>query len=54
MKGIVGENLTGSVAREYGCAFGTFLKGLGDDKNEKLDVCIGGIPDPAEKCLNEV
>ncbi|MFC1737871.1 phosphoglucosamine mutase [Planctomycetota bacterium] len=41
MRGIVGENLTGSVAREYGCAFGTFLKGLGDDKDEKLPVCIG-------------
>ncbi|MCJ7777068.1 MAG: phosphoglucosamine mutase [Sedimentisphaerales bacterium] len=26
MRGIVGENLTPSIAAEYGCAFGTFLK----------------------------
>ena len=26
MRGIVGENLTESVATEYGWAFGTFLK----------------------------
>ncbi|GAF89730.1 unnamed protein product, partial [marine sediment metagenome] len=26
MRGIVGENLTASIAAEYGCGFGTFLK----------------------------
>ncbi len=46
LRGIVGENLTPSIAAEYGCAFGTFLK----DKYERTtqyaerntkSVCIG-------------
>jgi phosphomannomutase len=39
VRGIVGENLTPSIAAEYGCAFGTFLK----EKNfeSRLSVCIG-------------
>ena len=41
MRGIVGENLTPSVAVEYGCAFGTFLKNQSDGKDKKLSVCIG-------------
>ncbi len=41
MRGIVGENLTGSVAVEYGCAFGTFLKKKYGDKKDRLSVCIG-------------
>ena len=28
LRGVVGENLTASIATEYGCAFGTFLKDL--------------------------
>jgi phosphomannomutase len=39
VRGIVDENLTPSIAAEYGCAFGTFLK----EKNfeSRLSVCIG-------------
>jgi len=33
MRGIVGENLTASVAVEYGCAFGTFLKNTSAGEN---------------------
>jgi len=41
LRGIVGENLTASVADEYGRAFGKFLKGRYTGKKEKLSVCIG-------------
>lgn len=41
MRGIVGENLTPSIAAEYGCAFGKFLKNRHTDKKRKLSVCIG-------------
>ncbi len=42
MRGIVGENLTASVAADYGCAFGTFLKsGHAETKDSRLSVCIG-------------
>lgn len=41
LRGIIGENLTASVAKEYGCAFGTFLKDRAAGKKEKLSVCIG-------------
>ncbi|MHC4738002.1 MAG: phosphoglucosamine mutase [Planctomycetota bacterium] len=40
MRGIVGENLTADISREYGCAFGTYLKERNAGK-EKLSVCIG-------------
>ncbi|MCJ7693712.1 MAG: phosphoglucosamine mutase [Sedimentisphaerales bacterium] len=41
LRGIVGENLTASVADEYGRAFGKFLKEKYAGKKEKLSVCIG-------------
>jgi phosphomannomutase len=41
MRGIVGESLTPSIAAEYGCAFGKFLKNRHTGKEEKLSVCIG-------------
>jgi phosphomannomutase len=41
MRGIVGENLTPSIAAEYGCAFGKFLKNRHTDKKGELSVCIG-------------
>jgi phosphomannomutase len=41
MRGIVGENLTDSVAADYGSAFGTFLKKIHAGRKEKLSVCIG-------------
>ena len=41
MRGIVGENLSASVATDYGCAFGTFLKENHSGKKRKLSVCVG-------------
>jgi phosphomannomutase len=59
VRGIVGENLTASVAGEYGCAFGMFLKDLsagrlGDKyaaENRKLSVCIGRDSRPSGQML---
>ena len=51
MRGIVGENLTASVAVEYGCAFGTFLKSTCAGENEKLSVCIGRDSRPSGEML---
>lgn len=41
MRGIVGENLTPSIAAEYGCAFGTYLRKSDPNQQNKLRVCIG-------------
>jgi phosphomannomutase len=46
MRGVIGENLTASVAAEYGCAFGTFLKDDGLRPQQKgpgtpSSVCVG-------------
>ncbi len=41
MRGIVGENLTPSIAAEYGCAFGKFLRNSHTAPKGKLSVCIG-------------
>jgi phosphomannomutase len=35
MRGIVGENLRPSIAAEYGCAFGKFLKNRGNGTKGK-------------------
>ncbi len=59
VRGIVGENLTASIAAEYGCAFGTFLKDLSarrlEDRyaslNKKLSVCIGRDSRPSGQML---
>jgi len=51
MRGIVGENLTGSVAGEYGSAFGTFLKNIHAGEKEKLSVCIGRDSRPSGQML---
>jgi len=63
MRGIVGENLTASIAADYGCAFGTFLKNkyagtcgsprdsLRRAKKEKLLVCIGRDSRPSGQML---
>jgi len=51
MRGIVGENLTASIAAEYGCAFGTFLKNTSAGENEKLSVCIGRDSRPSGEML---
>jgi len=41
LRGIVGENLTPSIAAEYGCAFGAFLKKKHSGQKGRLSVCIG-------------
>ncbi|MBN2132411.1 MAG: phosphoglucosamine mutase [Sedimentisphaerales bacterium] len=41
MRGVVGENLTPAIAAEYGCAFGTFLRGDAGSEKERLSVCMG-------------
>ncbi|MCK4752385.1 MAG: phosphoglucosamine mutase [Planctomycetes bacterium] len=50
MRGIVDENLTASIASEYGCAFGTFLKDTCTGK-QKLSVCIGTDSRPSGQML---
>jgi phosphomannomutase len=49
MRGIVGENLTDSVATDYGRAFGTFLKESCTEKKRKLSVSIGRDSRPSGK-----
>ena len=51
LRGIVGENLTDSVAMEYGSAFGTFLKSVHPKRKEKLSVCIGADSRPSGPML---
>jgi len=51
MRGIVGENLTDSVATDYGRAFGTFLKNGKEELEEKLSVCIGRDSRPSGEML---
>src|SRR4030042_1377808 len=51
VRGIVGENLTASIASEYGCSFGTFLKNRIAGKNKKLSVCIGQDSRPSGQML---
>ncbi len=51
LRGIVGENLTASVATDYGCAFGTFLKEKHAEKTERLSVCIGRDSRPSGREL---
>jgi phosphomannomutase len=51
LRGIVGENLTASVAEEYGCAFGAFLKSRARGNKGKLSVCIGRDSRPSGEML---
>ena len=51
MRGIVGENLTDSVAADYGSAFGTFLKSRYTCREGKLSVCIGRDSRPSGPML---
>lgn len=61
VRGIVGENLTPSIAAEYGCGFGTFLKnkktkGLTSEsaknaRDSQLSVCIGADSRPSGRML---
>jgi phosphomannomutase len=49
MRGIIGRNLTASVAVEYGGAFGSFLRSAQPEK--KLSVCIGMDSRPSGQML---
>ena len=51
MRGIIGENLTPTIAAEYGCAFGTFLKGSSESGDEKLKVCVGRDSRPSGQMI---
>ncbi|MHC4460988.1 MAG: phosphoglucosamine mutase [Planctomycetota bacterium] len=51
MRGVVGENLTASIAAEYGCAFGTFLTNTSSGEDKKLSVCIGRDSRPSGEML---
>jgi len=51
MRGIVGENLTDSVATDYARAFGAFLKENCKEKKQKLSVSIGRDSRPSGKQL---
>ena len=51
VRGIIGENLTPSIAAEYGCAFGTFLKDTCAGEGETLSVCIGHDSRPSGQML---
>jgi len=41
MRGIVGENLTATIAVEYGCAFGGFLQRRAEVTGRRPTVCVG-------------
>lgn len=51
MRGIVGENLTVSIASDYGCAFGTFLREKYAGKKGDFSVSIGRDSRPSGKEL---
>ena len=53
IRGIVGENLTPSIAAEYGCAFGTFLRNskLKTQNSKLMSVCIGRDSRPSGQML---
>jgi phosphomannomutase len=51
LRGIVGENLTPTIAGDYGCAFGTFLKNNGPASDGRLSVCIGRDSRPSGRML---
>jgi len=41
MRGVVGQNLTPTIAAEYGGAFGTFLRTQGGSAKKQCSVCMG-------------
>jgi len=51
VRGIVGENLTASIATDYGCAFGTFLKNKHGSQDRRLSICIGRDTRPSGEML---
>jgi len=51
VRGIVGENFTPSIAADYGCAFGTFIKSIRTGGPRGLSVCIGMDSRPSGRML---
>ncbi len=51
VRGIVGENLTGGIALDYGCSFGSFLKRRNAGKSGSVSVCIGQDSRPSGQML---
>jgi len=51
LRGIVDENLTVSIAADYGRAYGTFLKDSYTGSKEKLSVCLGRDSRPSGQML---
>ncbi|HUT30442.1 MAG TPA: phosphoglucosamine mutase [Sedimentisphaerales bacterium] len=51
LRGVVGENLTASVACEYGRAFGAFLKNRHPGRESRLSVCVGRDTRPSGQML---
>jgi phosphomannomutase len=49
MRGIIGRNLTATIAVEYGCAFGTFLQAA--NPGQRLSVCVGMDSRPSGQML---
>jgi len=51
MRGVVGENLTPTIAAEYGSAFGTFLKAQAEGEDNKTSVVMGRDSRPSGQML---
>jgi phosphomannomutase len=51
MRGIVGDNLTGGIAENYGRAFGTYLRAKYSRPEQRLSVCIGRDSRPSGPML---
>jgi len=51
-RGIVGQNLTPTIAAQYASAFGTFLKNQHTGKRQKLSVCLGRDSRASGQMLN--
>ena len=52
LRGVVGENLTGAVAADYGRAFASYLRSKSAE-NSKLSVCLGRDSRPSGQSLAE-
>jgi len=51
LRGIAGENLTAAIARDYGSAFGAFLKDTESTRGGRFQVCIGRDSRPSGQML---
>jgi phosphomannomutase len=51
LRGIAGENLSASVAADYGRAFGSYLKSVQAEKDKKPSVCMGRDTRPSGQML---